>query len=77
MSVLKQLWEGWKKFGEWFGHIMSTILLSVIYIIIITPFAICYKIFNKQFFRFNSEYSTYWIQRNNQPPTIENYKRQY
>ncbi|MBP7653724.1 hypothetical protein KA977_09895, partial [Candidatus Dependentiae bacterium] len=59
------------------GHIMSHILLSVIFIIFITPIAIFYKILNKQFFRFNNNYDTYWVKRKSIDFTIENYKRQY
>lgn len=77
MELLKKLWHGWKKFGEIIGHFMSTIMLGIIYIIVITPFAVCYKIFNKHFFRYNRNYETYWVLRKETEATIENYRRQY
>ena len=77
MNLLKKLWELWKKFGEILGHIMSHILLSLIYFIFVTPISIFYKIFNKQFFRFNNNYNTYWVERKNIDSTLENYRKQY
>ncbi|HON55806.1 MAG TPA: hypothetical protein PLM75_00160 [bacterium] len=77
MKILSWLWETWKKIGEFIGHIMSTVLLSLIYILIVTPFAVSYKIFNKHFFRFNREYQTYWVNRKIVDQTLENYKKQY
>ncbi|HPG31236.1 MAG TPA: hypothetical protein PKY81_08920 [bacterium] len=77
MNLLKKLWELWKKFGEILGHIMSRILLSLIYIFFITPISVFYKTLNKQFFRFNNNYDTYWVERKNIEPTLENYRKQY
>ncbi len=75
--MFKAFWEGWKKFGEKIGHVVSSILLTIIYIIVVTPFAICFKLFNKQFFRFNNEYPTYWKERKNIEANVENYRRQW
>jgi len=66
-----------KKLGEKIGHVVSTILLSLIYILIVTLFGIFYRILNKQFFRFSHDYDTYWVSRKETEPTLENYRRQY
>jgi len=75
--MLKKIWDLWKEIGEHIGNFMSTIILSIFYLLIITPFAIGYKIFGKHFFKFDKEYPTYWKPRQIKDATIENYLKQY
>ncbi|MFN0118940.1 MAG: hypothetical protein ACKV2V_00395 [Blastocatellia bacterium] len=40
MKFLKQLWEGWKKFGHIVGNFMARLQLTVLYFAVLLPFGI-------------------------------------
>jgi len=46
--VPKNIASAWLKFAEILGKINSTIILSIIYIIFLTPVALLFRIFNKK-----------------------------
>lgn len=54
--MIKKAWQAWKDFGEKVSIVANTILLSVVYIIIITPMAILRKLFMKK----KHDDKTYW-----------------
>ena len=49
MTILKKLWEGWKRFGLFIGNIVSTIVLTVFYFTVFLIFAVLFKIFSAGF----------------------------
>ena len=48
MKLLKDAWEAWKKFGEAISLVVNTLLLSVVYILAVTPIALIRKLFAKK-----------------------------
>ena len=44
MKQLKKLWKKWIEIGEWIGDKVSVVVLSIIYIILILPLSIFYKL---------------------------------
>ena len=45
--MFSRLWENWKKFGFWFGNLISNIFLTIFYFTIFAVFAIPYKIISR------------------------------
>ena len=56
MNLLKGAWAAWKKFGEVMSTVVNTVLLSIVYIIAVTPIAVLRKIFVKK----KKDEKTFW-----------------
>ena len=63
----------WIRFGELLGKIISPIVLSIIFFLLITPIGILMKILRKDLLnlRFTKD-KTYWIKRNKDLGTMNN-----
>jgi hypothetical protein len=44
---LKRLWQGWKKIAAKIAHVQGHILLGVIYILIVTPLGLLFRLFRQ------------------------------
>jgi hypothetical protein len=44
-SLLKRLWEGWKRIGRKIGDFQARVLLTVFYAVLILPFGLAVRIF--------------------------------
>jgi hypothetical protein len=42
-SRLRRLWEGWKRVAHRIGNVQARIILTVFYIVVVTPFAIAVR----------------------------------
>jgi hypothetical protein len=72
-SILTPLNLIWIKFGELLGRIVSPIVMSFIYFLIITPIGLILRIFGKDILglKFSSKKS-YWINRTKNIETMKN-----
>jgi hypothetical protein len=43
MTLLKRIWEGWKKIAHKIGNFQARIILLVFYFVILAPFALIIK----------------------------------
>lgn len=59
---MKSAWVKWKKIAKKFGNIQANIFLSFIYILIILPIALFFKLSGK-FRNYNFKTSGYWLLR--------------
>ncbi len=66
------IWQYWKKFGKALGKIQTTIILSVIYYLIITPTGLI-----KKYFQQHKKTKTYWLDLPEQKPSLEESFKQY
>ena len=72
LIILKTLWEYWKKFGKILGKINTTIILSVIYYLIISPIGLI-----KQLVTPKQRQNSYWLDIKPIKPTLEESYQQY
>ena len=72
LDVLNDLWI---KFGELLGKIVSPIVMSIVFFLIVTPIGLILKIVKKDLLKlkFNNDKS-YWIEKNK---TIESMNKQF
>lgn len=68
----KILWESWKKFGRILGKIQTTVILSVIYYLVVTPTGLIKKIFSAK-----KSLNTYWLDIPEQEHNLEEAYKQY
>lgn len=74
MKVWKKIYSNWMKFSEILGKISSTIILTIMFFLIITPTAFVLKLLGKDplsKLQFKKRQS-YWIDRAEQPGTTLN-----
>jgi hypothetical protein len=43
MTLLRRVWEGWKRFGKKVGDLQARFLLTLFYFVILTPFALAMR----------------------------------
>ena len=70
----------WMATGLFLGHVMSTILLTLIYFLAVTPLGLLARWRGQDFLNRsrNSQADSYWIRRKpKRDPTPRNYERQY
>ncbi|GEM_PF-6302837 len=71
MTIIKHLWNAWKKLGEKISIVTNTILLTIVYFAAITPIAIARKLSRKK-----TQEKTYWKDFN-QEDKPEQLRRQF
>jgi hypothetical protein len=45
-SLLKRLWEGWKRVGRKIGDFQARVLLTALYAVVILPFGLAVRAFS-------------------------------
>lgn len=76
LSMLKRVWEAWKKIAHKIGVFQSRVILSVLYIILIIPFSLAVKYITDPLRLKNRPMESYWIKRTPQEPSMEEARRQ-
>ena len=66
------LWKYWRKLGRVLGKINTTIILSIIYFITVTPIGLIKQVFTK-----NREPDSYWIDLPKQKHSLKDSYEQY
>ena len=77
--VLKPVYKIWMGFAHILGFIMTRVILSILFYLVITPIGIIARFINRDFFNLelNREQISYWIYRENKPFRKENYENQF
>ncbi len=77
---LRRVYLAWMAMALVLGLIVSTVLLSLLYFLVITPIAIIARLAGKDFMAraFPGQTSSYWISRaGNRPVDAKGYEQQY
>jgi hypothetical protein len=79
-SVLRPAWAGWMAFAEFLGKIMSTLIVSVAWTIVLVPMALLLKIIGKKVMdctSFDPAVESYWEDRDKKLHDFQLLERQY
>ena len=78
-SVLKPIYWGWMIFATILGWVMTRVILSLLFYIIVTPIGLILRFFGKQFLelRWDKSKESYWNFRTNEHLKKENYEKQF
>ena len=77
--ILKPIYWIWMIFATILGWIMTRVILSLLFYIIITPIGLIPRFFGKQFLelRWDKSKESYWNFRTNEHLKKENYEKQF
>jgi hypothetical protein len=78
-AVLHPIWKGWMKFAGLLGFVMSTALVSVMWWVLLVPFAVFMKMIGKRVMdmSFDRAVKTYWETRKPEESDFKLLARQY
>jgi hypothetical protein len=70
---LKDIYKVWMGFAFGLGWIVSRIILTILFVFILTPLGLLAKLFGKEFLdlNFNKEKSSYWIPKKEEEADYE------
>jgi hypothetical protein len=66
-----RMWEGWKRIAFRIGHFQSRLLLSLVYFILVGPFALPLRLFADSQHLRRRESTTHWLPREDRPATLD------
>jgi hypothetical protein len=77
--ILLPLYVPWMKFGFGMGWVMTRVILTVFYFLVISPFALVRRVLGKDSLDrdLDGSASTWWRERKGDPPPRERYERQF
>lgn len=77
--VLKWIYIAWMALAFVLGFIVSHVILTVFFFLVITPVGLAARLFGKDFLRLklDRKASTYWIRRESSKKTAADYERQF
>ena len=77
--ALKYIYIAWMSLAIVLGLIVSNLLLTVFFILVITPIGLVGRLFGKDFLRLKIDRNatTYWIPRKSGPGTASDYRQQF
>lgn len=73
-KFLNTLWQKWKKLANFISKIQTTIILSLIYYLIITPIGILSQLIQQVT---RKSPSSYWLKRKKGPSKLVDFYKQY
>ena len=77
--MAKWLYVAWMATGLFIGMMVSTILLTILFYLVVTPMAFIARLTGKDFLnsRFETESDSYWVPRNSKQKPTAQYERQF
>jgi len=78
-KILKPIQKPWMMFVTILGFLMSRVILSIIFYIVVTPLGLILRLFGKDFLDLKTAKSSYWNHRDNIEEKVqkENYEKQF
>ena len=78
-SILMPVQKAWMAFAIVMGFLMTRLILSILFYLVVTPIALIAKLFRKDFLdiRIDKEAQSYWRPRTNKMADKSTYERQY
>lgn len=73
---VRSLWTRWKVIAEKIGHFQTMLILSVVYFVVVSPFALVVR-FLKDPLRIRKIEESNWIEKGSLDHTIETARKQY
>jgi hypothetical protein len=74
METLKNIWQMWKRFGQFIGDFIARVFLTLFYFTIFVPFGMAVRLWGDPL-RIRKNLSTKWLERNTRDLNIEGTRR--
>jgi len=77
--ALKYIYVAWMALAFTLGFVMSNVILTVFFFLVVTPIGLLSRLFGKDFLarKLDKPGASYWIPREHETRTAENYERQF
>ena len=78
-AALKPFYKGWMILAVIMGWVMTRVVLTLVYYLVLTPIGFLGRIFGEQFLHLkkSGETTSYWIRRSGTPREKSDYERQF
>jgi len=80
-SFLKPIYKGWMILALILGWVMTRVVLTLVYYLVLTPIGILGRAFGEQFLQLklkrSGETPSYWVRRTGPPREKSDYERQF
>lgn len=74
MEVLRKIWHGWKKFGQFIGDFIGRVVLTIFYFTLFVPFALGVRLL-KDPLALHVVGEPKWLERKTTDLTLEDSRR--
>ena len=77
--ILVPAYVPWRLFGMAMGAVMTRVILTVFFLLVVTPFALVRRLLGKDSLErsLDPDRATWWRERDGEPPPRERYERQF
>lgn len=77
--ALKPIYIGWMTMAFVLGFIVSNVILTLFFFLIITPIGLAARLFRKDFLSLtlDRQSASYWVHRHDPPKALADYERQF
>jgi hypothetical protein len=77
--ALKHIYVAWMALAFTLGFVMSNVILTVFFFLLVTPIGLLARLFGKDFLarKLDRPAASYWIPRAHETKTAESYERQF
>ena len=77
-KTLGPVYVGWMAMAKMMGYVMTRVILTVLFYLVVTPVSITAKLFGKSFLdlKFDKNADSYWIERKSEPEKGD-YEKQF
>ena len=77
--ALKYVYIAWMAFAFTLGFVMSNVILTLFFFLLVTPIGLVARLFQKDFLarKLDKQAASYWIQRPREMKTAGSYERQF
>jgi hypothetical protein len=77
--ALKYVYVAWMTLAFTLGFVMSNVILTVFFFLLVTPMGLLSRLFGKDFLaqKLDKSAASYWISRPHETKTAESYERQF
>ena len=77
MSVLRKIWQAWKRFGQLMGDLLARLVLTVFYFTILLPFGLIVTLFSDPLHLRRVAGQPLWSARSTGDQTLDDARRQF
>lgn len=78
ISLLRRLWNSWKRVAAWIARVQTAIILGVIYVVVLGVIAMIAKLVRRDLLHKRLSFtSSYWITREAASRELEDFQRQF
>ena len=74
---LRAAWQGWKRIAEKIGHFQARVLWTLMYFVVVGPFAVAVKVFSDPLRIKQRSMPSWWLENPRQTSNLQEAQRQF